>query len=327
MSASRRRFLYLATATGAATLAVWSRGAWSQSYPSRPVRILVGFAPGTGADILARLIGQWLSERFGQQFFVDNRPGAGTNLATEAAVRAAPDGYTLLAVGPANAINATLYSKLNFNFIQDIAPVASIMRTPNVMLVNPTVPAKSVPEFIAYAKANPGKISFASAGIGSGSHMSGELFKMLAGVDIVHVPYRGGGPALSDLIGGQVQLMFPGTTASIAYIRTGSLRPLAVTTAARSELLPELPTIAEFLPGYESSLVDGIGAPRNTPPEIITTLNKEINAALIDAKMKARLAELGGMVLPGSPADFGKLMANETAKWRKVILTANIRPE
>jgi len=325
MSASRRRFLYLAT--GAATLPLWSGSAWPQGYPSRPVRLLVGLAPGSGADILARLIGQWLSERLGQQFFVENRPGAGTNLATEMAVRAAPDGYTLLAVSPANAINATLYGKLNFNFLQDIAPVASIMRTPNVMLVNPSVPARSVPEFIVYAKANPGKISFASAGIGSGSHMSGELFKMLAGVDIVHVPYRGGGPALTDLIGGQVQLMFPCTAASIAYIKAGTLRPLAVTTAARSELLPELPTVAEFLPGYESSLVDGIGAPRNTPPEIITTLNGEIDSALIDARMKARLAELGGTVLPGSPADFGKLMADETAKWRKVILAGNIKPE
>jgi tripartite-type tricarboxylate transporter receptor subunit TctC len=238
-----------------------------------------------------------------------------------------PDGYTLLAVSPANAINATLYHKLNFNFIQDIAPVASIMRTPNVMLVSPSVPARSVLEFIDYAKANPGKISFASAGVGSGSHMSGELFKMLTGINIVHVPYRGGGPALNDLIGGQVQLMFPGTATSIAYIKAGTLRALAVTTATRSALLPELPTVAEFVPGYESSLVDGVGAPRNTAPEIINSLNKEINAALEDTTMKTRLGDLGGTVLPGSPADFSKLIANETAKWRKVILAANIQPE
>jgi tripartite-type tricarboxylate transporter receptor subunit TctC len=279
------------------------------------------------ADILARLMGQWLSDRLGQQFVIENRPGGGTNIATEAVVRSSPDGYTLLAVSPANAINATLYQKLNFNFIRDIAPVASVMRTPNVMLVNPSVPAKSVPEFIAYAKANPGKVSFASGGIGSGSHMSGELFKMMAGVDIVHVPYRGGGPALTDLVGGQVQLMFPGTTASIAYIRAGTLRPLAVTTAMRSEVLPELPTVSEFVPGYESSLLDGIGVPKNTPQEIINTLNREINAALTDTKVKVRFAEFGGTALPGSPADFGKLIADETEKWAKVIKSAGIKPE
>ena len=249
MDLPRRRFLHLAA--GAASLPAFSRLTWAQSYPIRTVRIIVGFAAGTGADILARLMGQWLSERFGQQFVIENRPGAGTNLATEAVVRAAPDGYTLLAVSPANAINATLYEKLNFNFIRDIAPVAGIMRTPNVMVVNSSVPAKSVPEFIAYAKANPGKISFASAGNGSGSHMSGELFKMMTGVDMVHVPYRGGGPALTDLLGGQVQLMFPGTTASIGYIRAGELRALAVTTATRAEVLPDIPTVGDFVPGYE----------------------------------------------------------------------------
>jgi tripartite-type tricarboxylate transporter receptor subunit TctC len=314
-------------AAGTAALTVVSRIAMAQTYPTRPVRIIVGFAPATGADILARLMGQWLSDRLGQQFVIENRPGGGTNIATEAVVRSPPDGYTLLAVSPANAINATLYEKLNFNFIRDIAPVASVMRTPNVMLVNPSVPAKSVPEFIAYAKANPGKVSFASGGIGSGSHMSGELFKMMAGVDIVHVPYRGGGPALTDLVGGQVQLMFPGTTASIAYIRAGTLRPLAVTTAMRSEVLPELPTVNEFVPGYESSLLDGIGVPKNTPQEIINTLNREINAALTDTKVKVRFAEFGGTALPGSPADFGKLIADETEKWAKVIKSAGIKPE
>jgi tripartite-type tricarboxylate transporter receptor subunit TctC len=324
MKLARRRFLHLAA--GAAALPTSSL-AWAQTYPSRPVRIIVGFAPGTGADILARLIGQWLSERLGQRFIIENRPGAGTNLATEAVVRSAPDGYTLLAVSPANAINATLYEKLNFNFIQDIAPVASIMRTPNVMLVNPAVPAKSVPEFIAYAKANPGKISFASAGNGSGSHMSGELFKMMAGIEMVHVPYRGGGPALNDLLGGQVQLMFPGTTASLAYIRAGRLRALAVTTATRSEVLPDLPTVGNFVPDYESSLIDGIGIPKNAPPEIIDRLNKAINEGLADPKLKAQLAELGGTVLPGTPADFGKLMVEETRKWAKVVRTANVRPE
>jgi tripartite-type tricarboxylate transporter receptor subunit TctC len=317
MKLPRRNFLHLAA--GAAALSAMSRAATAQAYPTRPVRVVVGFSAATGADILARLIGQWLSERLDQQVVIENRPGAGTNIATEAVVRSAPDGYTLLAVSPANAINATLYEKLNFNFIRDIAPVASIMRTPNVMLVNPSVPAKSVPEFIAYAKANPGKISFASAGNGSGSHMSGELFKMKTGVDMVHVPYRGGGPALTDLLGGQVQLMFPGTTASITYVRAGTLRPLAVTTATRSELLPDIPTVGDFVPGYESSILDGVGAPKNTPLEIIDRLNKEINAGLADPKMKARLADLGGTPLLGLPADFGKLIAEETEKWAKVV--------
>jgi tripartite-type tricarboxylate transporter receptor subunit TctC len=290
------------------------------------VRIIVGFAAATGADILARLVGQWLSERLGQQFVIENRPGAGTNIATETVIRSQPDGYTLLAVSPANAINATLYEKLNFDFMRDITPVASVMRTPNVMLVNPAVPAKSVSEFIAYAKANPGKMSFASAGTGSGSHMSGELFKMMAGVDIVHVPYRGGGPALTDLLGGQVQLMFPGTTASIEYIKAGTLRPLAVTTATRAEVLPDLPTVGDFVPGYESSLVDGIGAPKNTPREIVERLNKEINAGLAEPKLKQRLADFGGTVLPGSPADYGTLIAAETEKWAKVVKFAGLKP-
>jgi tripartite-type tricarboxylate transporter receptor subunit TctC len=321
----RRHLLYLAA--GAAALPIIARGGWAQTYPSRPVRIIVGFAPATGADILARLMGQWLSERLGQQFVIENRPGAGTNIATEAVVRSPPDGYTLLAVSPANAINATLYEKLNFNFIRDIAPVASMMRTPGVMLVNPSVPAKSVPEFITYAKANPGKISFASAGNGSGSHMAGELFKMMTGLDMVHVPYRGGGPALTDLLGGQVQLMFPGTTASIAYIRAGTLRPLAVTTVARSELLPAVPAVADFVPGYESSLIDGVGIPRNTPSGIVDRLNDEINAGLADPKLKARLADLGGTVLPGSPTDYGRLLVEETEKWGKVVRFAGIKAD
>ena len=325
MKLPRRHLLYLAA--GAAALPIIARGGWAQTYPSRPVRIIVGFAPATGADILARLMGQWLSERLGQQFVIENRPGAGTNIATEAVVRSPPDGYTLLAVSPANAINATLYEKLNFNFIRDIAPVASMMRTPGVMLVNPSVPAKSVPEFITYAKANPGKISFASAGNGSGSHMAGELFKMMTGLDMVHVPYRGGGPALTDLLGGQVQLMFPGTTASIAYIRAGTLRPLAVTTVARSELLPALPAVADFIPGYESSLIDGVGIPRNTPSGIVDRLNDEINAGLADPKLKARLADLGGTVLPGSPTDYGRLLVEETEKWGKVVRFAGIKAD
>ena len=312
MKLPRRRFLHLAA--GAAALPAMSRIARAQVYPSRPVRLIVGLAAGSSLDILARLMGHWLSERLGQPFVIENRPGAGTNVATEAVVRSAPDGYTLLAVSPANAINATLYEKLNFNFIGDIAPVASIVREPNVMVVNPSVPATSVPEFISYAKTNPGKLSMASAGNGTASHMAGELFKMMAGVAMVHVPYRGGGPALTDLIGGQVQAMFPGTIASVEYIKTGKLRALGVTTATRSEALPHLPTVGDFVSGYEASLLDGIGAPKNTPAEIIERLNKEINAALADPKIKTRFAELGATVIPGSPADFGKLIADETEK-------------
>jgi tripartite-type tricarboxylate transporter receptor subunit TctC len=291
------------------------------------VRLIVGFAPGGGNDILARVIGQWLWERFGQQFIIENRPGAATNIATEIAVRAPGDGYTLLLVSPANAINATLYEKLNFNFIRDIAPVASVVRLPLVMVVNPSLPTKTGPEFVAYAKANPGRISMASAGIGSGPHVSGELFKMMAGVDMLHVPYRGDAPALTDLLGGQVQVYFSGVAATLEHIRTGKLRPLAVTTASRSEPLPDVPSVADFVPGYEASVLFGVGAPRNTPTEIVEKLNKEINAGLADPTVKARLAESGGTVLPGSPADYGKLIASETEKWGKVIRAANIKPE
>ena len=324
MKLPRRNFLHLAA--GAAALPAVSRIAWAQNYPSRPVRIIVGFAPGGGADIIARLIGQWLSERLGQPFIIDNRPGAGANIGTEAVVRAPADGYTLLMVGGWNAINATLYAKLNFNFIHDIAPVAGIMRVPSVMVVNPSVPAKTIPEFIAYAKANPGKINMASPGTGTGPHIAGELFKMMAGVDMMHMPYRGAGPALTDLLGGQVQVTFASMPSSVGYIRTGKLRALASTAATRSEALPDLPTVGEFVPGYEASGWFGIGAPKNTPTEIVDKLNNEINAALADPNMKARLVDLGGTVLALSPADFGKLIADDTEKWGKVIRAAKIRP-
>ena len=325
MKLPRRNFLHLAA--GAAALPAVSRVARAQAYPTRPVRIIVPFAPAGSADIVARLIGQWLSERLGQPFVIENRPGAGTNIGTEAVVRAPADGYTLLLVGSSSAINATLYDKLTFNFIRDIAPVASIIRQPNVMLVNPSVPAKTVPEFIAYAKADPGKINMASAGNGSSSHVFGELFKMMAGVNIVHVPYRGGAPALTDLLAGQVQATFVPVPASIEYVRAGKLRALAVTTTTRSDALPDIPTVGDFVRGYEASGFVGLGAPKNTPAEIIEKLNKEINAALADPKIKARLADLGGTVLPGSPAEFGKLVADETEKWGKVIRAANIKPE
>ena len=314
-------------AAGAAALPAISRLAWAQAYPTRPVRIIVPFAAAGAFDIMARLIGQWLSERLGQPFVIENRPGAGTNIGTETVVKAPPDGYTLLLAGTPNAINATLYEKLNFNFIRDIASVAGISRAPLVMAVHPSVPAKTVPEFIAYAKANPGKISMASAGIGAPSHVSGELFKMMAGVNLVHVPYRGAGPALVDLLAGQVQVGFPSMPSSIEYVRAGKLRALAVTSATRSDALPDIPTVGEFLPGYEASASYGIGAPKGTPVEIIDMLNKEINAALGDSKMKARLADLGGTPLLGSAADFGKLIAEETEKWAKVIRAANIKPE
>jgi len=317
MKFPRRQFLQLAA--GVAALPTLARIAQAQSYPSRPVRIITGFAAGGATDILARLTSQWLSERLGQPFVIENRPGAGGNIATEFVVRAPADGYTLLLVGPNSAINATLYDKLNFNFIRDIAPVASISREPLVMLVNPSVPAKTIPELIAYAKANPGKLNMASGGTGTAPHMAGELFKMMAGVNLVHVPYRGGGPALTDLLGGQVQVMFAGPPSAIPYIRTGTLRPLAVTTATRSEALPDVSTVGEFVPGYEASAWFGVSAPRNTPAEIIDKLNREINAALADPKIKARLADLGDTVLPGSPTDFGKLIADETEKWAKVV--------
>jgi tripartite-type tricarboxylate transporter receptor subunit TctC len=325
MKIPRRRFLELAA--GAATLPAVSRIAWAQTYPARPVRIVVGFAAGGGSDIVARLIGQWLSERLGQQFVIENRAGAGGNISTEAVVRAPPDGYTLLLSGVTDAINATLYEKLNFNFIRDIAPVAAIVGVSNVVYVHPSVPARTIPEFIAYAKANPGKINMASAGNGSSSHMAGELFKMMAGVDMVHVPYRGQGPALSDLLGAQVQVLFATTPGTTEYVRAGTLRALAVTSATRSEVLPDVPTVGDFVPGYESSQWYGVGAPKNTPAEIVDKLNKEINAALADPRMKARLADLGATVLPGSPADFGKLIAAETEKWAKVIRAANLKAE
>jgi tripartite-type tricarboxylate transporter receptor subunit TctC len=325
MKLPRRQFLHLAA--GAAALPAVSRIAWAQAYPSRPVRIIAPTAPGGAPDILARLIGPWLSERLGQQFVVENRPGSGTNIGTEVVVRASPDGYTLLMVASANAINATLYDKLNFVFLRDIAAVAGIISLPFVMVVNPSVPAKTVPEFIAYAKANPGKINLGSPGIGTPGHVAGELFKMMAGVEMIHVPYRGGGPVMTDLLGGQVQVLFGSTSLTIEQIRAGKLRPLAVTTATRWEGLPDIPTVNDFVSGYEASAVSGLGAPRNTPAEIIDTLNKEINAALADPKMKARLADLGGTVLPGSPADFGKLIADEIEKWAKVIKFAGIKAE
>ena len=325
MKFPRRQFLRLAA--GTAVLPALSRFTWAQTYPSRPVRIIVGFAAGGPNDILARLVGQWLSERLGQPFVIENRPGAGSNIATEAVVRAPPDGCTLLLVGSPNAINATLYDKLNFNFIRDIAPVASLIRGALVMVVHPSVPATTLPEFIAYAKAHPGKLSYGSGGVGGITHITPELFKMMAGVNMVHVPYRGVAPALTDLLGGQVQVLFANPAQSIQYIRAGKLRALAITTATRLGALPDIPTIGEFVSGYEASSVFGLGAPKNTPPEIIDKLNKEINAALGDPKFKARLADLDGTVLGGSPADFGKLIAEETEKWGKVVKFANIKPD
>jgi tripartite-type tricarboxylate transporter receptor subunit TctC len=325
MEFRRRQFLHLAAA--AALLPAISRVAMAQAYPARPVRWIVPMAPGDTPDILARLIGQWLSERLAQPFIMDNRPGAATNIGTEAAVRAPPDGYTLVQLGPPAAINATLYGKLNFNVIRDIAPVASIARAPNVMEVSLSVPARTVPEFIAYAKANPGKLNMASGGVGSSLHVSGELFKMMTGVDMIHVPYRGSVAALTDLLGGQVQVLFDNLPPSLEYIKAGKVRALAVTTATRAEALPDLPTVGEFVPGYEASLWWGIGVPKNTPVEIIDKLNKEINVGLADPKMKAQLAELGAEVLAGSPADFGKLIAQDTEKWGKVIKFAGIKAD
>jgi len=323
MTGSRRRFLRLAAAAVAAP-AVSSR-AWSQTYPSRPVRIIVGLAAGGATDIVARLIGQWLSERLGQQFVVENRPGANGNIATEAVVNASADGHTLLAVSPGAAINGALYDKLNFDFLRDIAPVAGILRVANVMAVSLSLPVKTVPEFIAYAKANPNKINMGSAGIGSSNHLSGELFKLMSGAPMLHVPYRGAAPALTDLIGGQVQVVFSAVPSTVEYIKADKVRALAVTSTSRLEALPNVPTVAEFVPGYEASNWWGIAAPKNTPAAIVNKLNQEINAAFADPKMKARLAELGGDVLAGSPASFEKLIADETDKWGKVIRTANIK--
>jgi tripartite-type tricarboxylate transporter receptor subunit TctC len=325
MKRLRRQFLRLAA--GAAALPAVSRIVQAQTYPTRPVRLIVAVAAGGGADIVTRLMGQWLSERLGQQFIVENRPGGGTNIGTEMVVHAAADGYTLLQVNLAHAINATLYDKLNYNFLRDIAPVAGIVGVSNVVEIHPSVPAKTLPEFIAYAKANPGKINMGSAGNGSSSHMAGELFKMMAGVNLVHVPYRGQGPAMTDLLGGQLQVIFATTPGTTEYVRIGKLRALAVTTRARAEALPDVPTVADFVPGYEASQWYGFGAPKNTPPEIIEQLNKAVNAALADPKMKARLADFGGTVMPGSPADFGKLIAEETEKWGKVVKFAGIKAD
>jgi tripartite-type tricarboxylate transporter receptor subunit TctC len=325
MKLARRQFLHMAV--GAAVLPHISSIALAQTYPSRTVRIIVGFAAGGVSDILTRLIGQWLSERLGQQFVIENRPGAGGNIGTETVARASADGYTLLLVGPPATINATLYDKLSFNFLRDIAPVGSISRESSVVVVHSSFPAKTVPEFIAYAKANPGKINMASPGNGTAPHVSGELFKMMTGIDMVHVPYRGGTPALTDLLGGQVQVMFGVLPSSIEHIRAGRLRALAVTTATRSEVLPDIPTVGEFVPGYEASAVYGLGAPKDTPAEIVDKLNNEINTALIDPKIRARLADLGGAPLAGSPGDFGKLIAKETEKWAKVVKFSGAKPD
>lgn len=320
----RREFLQLAA--GAAVLPALSHAVRAQTYPAKPVRLIVGFGAGQAIDILARLIGQKLSDRLGQQFVVENRPGAGGNLAVEAVVRAPADGYTLLVIGANNAINATLYDNLNFNLIRDIVPVAGIYRVPQVMEVNPAFPAKTVPEFIAYAKANPGKINFASGGNGSVAHVTGELFKMMAGIQMQHVPYRGAPPALVDLIGGQVHVMFDNMPSSIEHIRAGRLRPLAVCTTKRLDALPDVPTVSESLPGFETSAFAGLGAPKGTPADIVERLNREVNAGLADASLRARIIELGGVPLPVSPAEFGKLIADETEKWGKVVKFAGAKP-
>jgi tripartite-type tricarboxylate transporter receptor subunit TctC len=325
MKLRRRRFLHLAA--GALALPAVSRFACAQAYPDRPVHILVGYAPGGGNDIAARLIGQWLSERLGQPFVVENRPGAGSNIATEAVVRAPADGYTLLLTSLANAANATLYDKLGYDFIRDIAPVAALLRVPNLVEVHPSVPAQTLPDFIAYAKANPGKVNMGSGGTGGPVHMTGALFNLMAGLKMQHVPYRGEALALADLISGQVQVVFGSMPASIEYVRAGKLRALAVTTTTRTAVLPDLPTVAESVPGYEASTWYGVGAPRNTPAEIIERLNREINAGLADPAFRTRLAELGGMPMEGSAADLGRLIAADTEKWGKVIRAAHIKPE
>jgi tripartite-type tricarboxylate transporter receptor subunit TctC len=325
MKLRRRQFMQFA---GAAMFApVGPRISWAQFYPTRPVRLIVGFAPGGVTDIVARLMGQWLSERLGQQFIVENRTGAATNVATEAVVRAAPDGYTLLVSSAANAINATLYDNLNFNFIRDTVPICSIISTPLVMVVNPSFPAKTVPAFIAYAKGSPGKINMASSGSGSPPHVAGELFKMMAGVNMIHVPYRGDVPAITDLLAGQVQVYFGTLPASIEYIKAGNLRALAATSAMRLQTLPEVPTMAEFLPGYEATICNGLNAPRNTPAEIVDKLNREINVALADPNLKTRLAELGAAPLSGSPGDYARLIADETEKWGKVVKSSGARAD
>jgi tripartite-type tricarboxylate transporter receptor subunit TctC len=323
MKLPRREFLRLAATAGA--LPALTRTAAALDYPARPVRILVGFAPGSTTDILGRLIGQWLSQQLGQPFIIDNRPGAGGNVATEAAVNSPADGYTLLMVAPANTINMSLYDKLNFNFMRDMMPVAGVVRVPNVLEVNPSVPVKTVPELIAYAKSHPGALSFASAGVGTTSHMAGVLFNVMAGLDLTPVHYRGDGPAMIDLIGGQVQVGFATMVASINYIRADKLRPLAVTTASRSPLLPDLPTVADFIPGYEASSAFGVAAPKNTPPAVVEALNKQVNLGLADTAMAARLADLGGVPLTGSAADYGKFLAADVEKWAKVIRSANIK--
>jgi tripartite-type tricarboxylate transporter receptor subunit TctC len=325
MEIPRRRFLELAA--GATALPAAQQIARAQTYPTRPVRIIVGYAAGGGTDLVARLMGQWLSERLGQQFVIENRTGAATNIGTEAVVRAPADGYTLLLAHTANAINATLYEKLSFNFIRDITPVAGIIRVPSVMVVNPSLPAKTVPEFIAYAKANPGKINMGSGGAGGPDHMSGELFKTMTGVNMIHVPYRGLSPALTDLLAGQVQVIFSSLPAAIEYIRADKLRALAVTTATRFEGTPDIPTVGDVVPGYEASQWYGVGVPKNTPVEIVEKLNKEINGGLANPKLKAQLADLGGTVLPGSAPDFGKLIAEETEKWAKVVKFSGAKPD
>ncbi len=317
MKLPRRKFLRMAAA--AAIAPALPSAAWAQTYPARPVRLIVPFAPGGGSDIFARLIGQWLSERLGQPFVIDNRPGAGSNIGTEAVVNAHPDGYTLLLVNAANAINATLYDRLNFDFARDIVPVAGLIRVPNVVVVNPSVPVKTISELIAYTKANPDKINMGSAGTGSTPHVAGELFKMMTGARMAHVPYRGVAPALTDLLGGQIQVIFATMPSSIAYIRAGTLRALAVTSTMRSQELPDVPVVSEFVPGYEASNWYGVAVPKITSVEIVMKLNQEINAALADPKMKARLSDLGGMVLPGSPSDFERLIADETEKWAQVV--------